>query len=101
MRRKKKADLKKLMSISDNIADLNVERFKKFLGSSEVEKMSTAVDLVADVARPAVRVYLRVFTHFLHIVALLSCCSALSDFGRNSKSGHFLPGLSTAQNTPF
>ncbi|CAM9139514.1 unnamed protein product [Ectocarpus sp. 12 AP-2014] len=53
MRRKKKADLKKLMSISDNIADLNVERFKKFLGSSEVEKMSTAVDLVADVARPA------------------------------------------------
>ncbi|CAN0304028.1 unnamed protein product, partial [Hapterophycus canaliculatus] len=30
MRGKKKADLKKLMSVSDNIADLNLERFKKF-----------------------------------------------------------------------
>lgn len=71
MRRKKKADLKKLMSVSDNIADLNVERFKKFLGSTEVENMSTAVDLVADVARPAVRVCLRL----LHTLTSHCCLS--------------------------
>lgn len=55
MRGKNKADLKKLMSVSDNIADLNLERFKKFLGSAKVEQGPPTAELAADIARPAVR----------------------------------------------
>lgn len=49
MRGKNKADLKKLMSVSDSIADLNLGRFKNFLGSAKVEEGSPE-----DFARPAV-----------------------------------------------
>lgn len=56
MRGKKKADLKKLMSVSDNIADLNVERFKKFLPSAKVSEGSSAAEMAAGIARPAVSV---------------------------------------------
>lgn len=62
MRGKKKADLKKLMSVSDNIADLNFERFKSFLGSAKVAAAAAAGSISpaaeagseADVVRPAV-----------------------------------------------
>lgn len=52
MRTKSKATLKKLMSISDNIADLNHERFKKFLLADDVE--GNLDDEAADNLRPAV-----------------------------------------------
>lgn len=67
MRGKKKADLKKLMSVSDNIADLNFDRFKNFLGSAKVVAAAAAAGSIspaveagseADVVRPAVRVAL-------------------------------------------
>lgn len=54
MRGKNKADLKKLMSISDSIAELNLERFKNFLGSAEIGKGSPAARTEEDIARPAV-----------------------------------------------
>lgn len=52
MRTKSKATLKKLMSISDNIADLNHERFKKFLLADDME--GDLDDEAADNLRPAV-----------------------------------------------
>eukprot|EP00903_Cladosiphon_okamuranus_P007978 g7700.t1 len=52
MRGKNKADLKKLMSVSDSIAELNLERFKNFLGSAKVEEGSPE-----DFARPAALAY--------------------------------------------
>lgn len=54
MRTKSKATLKKLMSISDNIADLNHERFKNFLRADDVE--GNLDDEAADNLRPAVSV---------------------------------------------
>lgn len=54
MRDKNKADLKKLMSVSDSIAELNLERFKKFLGSAKVEEGSPAGGTEEDITRPAV-----------------------------------------------
>lgn len=52
MRTQSKAALKKLMSVSDKIADLNLERFKNFLPVSEVE--GNLDDEAANNFRPAV-----------------------------------------------
>lgn len=52
MRTKSKATLKKLMSVSDKIADLNHERFKKFSLAGDVE--GNLDDGAADNLRPAV-----------------------------------------------
>lgn len=54
MRGKNKADLKKLMSVSDSIAELNLGRFKNFVGSGKVKKGSPAAGAEEDIARPAV-----------------------------------------------
>ena len=54
MRGKNKADLKKLMSVSDSIAELNLGRFRSFLGSTKVEEGSPAAGNESDIARPAV-----------------------------------------------
>lgn len=60
MRGKNKVDLKKLMSVSDNIANLNVERFKNFVASAEVAEGSSAAEMAAGIARPAVSVSLQI-----------------------------------------
>lgn len=54
MRGKNKADLKKLMSVSDSIAELNLGRFRSFVGSAKVEKGSPAAGTEEDIVRPAV-----------------------------------------------
>lgn len=71
MRGKKKADLKKLMSVSDNIADLNVERFKNFLTSAKVSEERSAAEMAVDIARPAVSATLQRLKYIFPVVQFL------------------------------
>eukprot|EP00752_Nemacystus_decipiens_P005494 g4974.t1 len=57
MRGKSKSDLKKLMSVSDSIAELNLGRFRSFAGSAKVGKGSPAPGTEEDIARPAALAY--------------------------------------------
>lgn len=52
MRGKSKAEIKKLMGVSDKIADLNLERFKSFKSSAEAK--GTSPEAAGDNFRPAV-----------------------------------------------
>lgn len=75
MRGKKKADLKKLMSVSDNIANLNVERFKNFLASAKVSEEPSAAEMAEGIARPAVSTTLQrlpVISLFAYSVSVFS-----------------------------
>ena len=50
MRDKSKSELKKLMAVSDSIADLNNKRFKDFIGADDIGQAKAE-----DIVRPAVR----------------------------------------------
>lgn len=55
MRSKTKADLKKLMSVSDSIADLNHGRYKGFLSAEEAKCKAAQDTAGGELFRPAVR----------------------------------------------
>lgn len=54
MRSKSKADLKKLMSVSDSIADLNHKRFQQYLSADEAQHKIEQHPTGEDLFRPAV-----------------------------------------------
>lgn len=57
MRSKTKADLKKLMSVSDSIADLNHGRYQGFLSAEEAKCKAAQHRAEGDLFRPAVSEY--------------------------------------------